>query len=215
MAYRRSEAWDDLSLRLDEAFRQQRCYASMSYAHTQMLRHRVLSGDVVEPFPRLFVRTEAWKTLSRADQERYVIRGYAQVHPGAVFCSISAAVMHGLPVSYSLLGQVYVYGSSPSHRGGARVVRLYRPDPTCEMVDGSRSPRSQRRRSSASARAISRTASLSPMAIFVRSMPIRSISCAMWSASRAVAGVSVWRETSPVTPMRAPRAAVNLSPAPS
>ncbi|WP_368285717.1 hypothetical protein [Enorma massiliensis] len=138
MAYRRSEAWDDLSLRLDEAFRQQRCYASMSYAHTQMLRHRVLSGDVVEPFPRLFVRTEAWKTLSRADQERYVIRGYAQVHPGAVFCSISAAVMHGLPVSYSLLGQVYVYGSSPSHRGAARVVRLYRPDPTCEMVDGVR-----------------------------------------------------------------------------
>lgn len=59
MAYRRSAAWDDLSLRLDEAFRQQRCYASTSYTHTQMLRHRALSGDVVEPFPRLFVRTEA------------------------------------------------------------------------------------------------------------------------------------------------------------
>lgn len=133
---RRSKTWDELSSRLEDAFQQRRCYVPRSYAEAQTLRRRIRDGSVVEPFQRLFAHAERWKQLSRLDQERYLIRGYAYVHPNVVFCSLSAAVMHGLPVSYSLLGSLYLQDSTSNRRRGHGIERCCRPDPALERVDG-------------------------------------------------------------------------------
>ena len=133
---RRSKPWEELSSSLHGAFRQRRCYASESYSETQLLRRRVIDGSVVEPLQGLFAPFSQWEGLSRLDQERFVIRGYAHARPDAVFCSLSAAVMHGLPVTYSLLGSLHLLASRPSERGGRGIERCYRPSPALEKVDG-------------------------------------------------------------------------------
>lgn len=136
MALRRTKAWGELLQRVNETFLTRRCYSPASYGEVQMLRRHIRDKSIVEPFPRLFAPGDAWEQLARLDQERYVIRGYAWAHPNAVFCSLSAAVMHGLPVSYSLLGTLHLYASSPSQRGGKRVEMRYRQHPSCVKIDG-------------------------------------------------------------------------------
>ena len=133
---RRSKPWEELSSSLHGAFRQRRCYASESYSETQLLRRRVIDGSVVEPLQGLFAPFSQWEGLSRLDQERFVIRGYAHACPDTVFCSLSAAVMHGLPVTYSLLGSLHLLASTPSERGGRGIEKCYRPSPALEKVDG-------------------------------------------------------------------------------
>lgn len=135
MALRRTKAWGELLQRVNETFLTRRCYSPASYGEVQMLRRHIRDKSIVEPFLRLFAPGDAWEQLARLDQERYVIRGYAWAHPNAVFCSLNAAVMHGLPVSYSLLGTLHLYASSPSQRGGKRVEMRYRQHPSCVKID--------------------------------------------------------------------------------
>lgn len=135
MALRRTKAWGELLARVNEAFSARRCYRPASHGEAQMLRRHIRDGSIVEPFPRLFAPGDVWKQLARPDQERYVIRGYAWAHPDAVFCSLSAAVMHGLPVSYSLLGTLHLYASSPTQRGGKHVEMQYRRHPSYVKID--------------------------------------------------------------------------------
>ena len=105
---RKSTAWSQARRRIEEAFADRRCYAPRNYSETRLLRRRVYSSEVIEPFPNLFCNADAWQMLRRDEQERYVIRAYARAHPGTVFRSISAAVIHRLPVSFSQLGCLHI-----------------------------------------------------------------------------------------------------------
>ena len=134
MALRRTKAWGELLACVTDALSARRCYSPASYGEAQVLRRHIRDKSIVEPFPRLLAPGDAWEQLARLDQERYVIRGYAWAHPNAMFCSLSAAVMHGLPVTYSLLGTLHLYASSPSQRGGKRVEMRYRQEATVDCL---------------------------------------------------------------------------------
>ena len=57
----------------------------------------------------MFALRETWRVLRPDARERFAIRSYARIDPDAVFCGVSAALMHGLPVSYTQLGQLQIY----------------------------------------------------------------------------------------------------------
>ena len=59
--------------------------------------------------PGMFALRETWRVLRPDARERFAIRSYARIDPDAVFCGVSAALMHGLPVSYTQLGQLQIY----------------------------------------------------------------------------------------------------------
>ena len=72
------------------------------------LRRRVQAGELVEPFPCMFERADAWEQLLPDQRMRRILSTLGASRPDIVFCSYSAAVMHRLPVSYRLLSRVHV-----------------------------------------------------------------------------------------------------------
>lgn len=131
--------WLDLKQRIAAAAQDRRCYVAENRAERDILvRHQRL-GDLISPFPQQYALPERWIRLYRDEQERHIIRAYAHVHPDAVFCSISAAVMRGLPVSYALLGRLHLYTDpcAPS-RSNQYVVRHKEANPQFGVIDGVR-----------------------------------------------------------------------------
>lgn len=80
-------------------------------------RRRVASGLLVEPFPGLFARSTYWNELKAAVRPYQIIRTLARKHPAWLFCSFSAACVHGLPVSLPLLNRVHLATGATSHSG--------------------------------------------------------------------------------------------------
>lgn len=78
----------------------------------QLLDRRAKAGTVVAPFPRVYARTNYWKSLSPSAKSLHVIRAAAALHPGWVFCGGSAAIAHGLQVSEPNPSAVHVLGGS-------------------------------------------------------------------------------------------------------
>ena len=71
------------------------------------------------PVPGLYVRRPHWASLSPVDRVLYLVRGLAVRHPNWVFCSLSAAVVHGLFVSYQDLvadGKIQLFVLGRAHR---------------------------------------------------------------------------------------------------
>lgn len=132
-------AWLDLRQKIVAAAYERRCYVAESRAERDILARHLRLGDLVSPFPRQYALAGRWNSLHRDEQERHIIRAYAHVHPDAVFCSISAAVMHGLPVAYALLGRLHLYTdpSAPS-RSNQYVVRHKEAHPRFGVIDGVR-----------------------------------------------------------------------------
>ena len=138
MARARQE-WHEVGLRLRAAFDERRCYVPRSDDEARLLRRHALEGEVAEPFPRLFAPAALWDGLRPNERELQIIRGYAQAHPDAVFCSTSAALLHGLPVSFSQLGTIHLYTSASSPTASAaRIVRHAEESPSITTVDGIR-----------------------------------------------------------------------------
>lgn len=138
MARARQE-WHEVGLRLRAAFDERRCYMPRSDDEARLLRRHALEGEVAEPFPRLFAPAALWDGLRPNERELQIIRGYAQAHPDAVFCSTSAALLHGLPVSFSQLGTIHLYTSASSPTASAaRIVRHAEESPSITTVDGIR-----------------------------------------------------------------------------
>lgn len=77
-------------------------------AEKATLRRRVQAGELVEPFPCMFERADAWEQLLPDQRMRRILSTLGASRPDIVFCSYSAAVMHRLPVSYRLLSRVHV-----------------------------------------------------------------------------------------------------------
>lgn len=84
-------------------------------AERKALELRARSGEVGVPWPGMFARAAYLESLGYAPRTkaRHVLRTYAKRHPGVVFCSFSAAVMHGLWVPKALVERIYTL-SEPS-----------------------------------------------------------------------------------------------------
>lgn len=89
------------------------------------LRRRCAMGVAIEPYPRLFARTEYWDALCLPAQALHAMRGLQQQHPVWAFCGPSAAVVHGLSVSDSLLGTIHVALPKGAHFAARPGLRLH------------------------------------------------------------------------------------------
>lgn len=91
---------------LDAAERAGACYVPEGAAERRALAHRGV--ELVEPIEGMYVRRRRWRRLSPPERLLFVMRGVAARHPSWTFCGTSAAVAHGLPVSWSQLARVQV-----------------------------------------------------------------------------------------------------------
>lgn len=105
-----------LSQRFDAAESAGLLLAPKTQSERESLRRRVAAGEVIQPFPGLFARHAFLENVSPRVRAFMVIKTLARVHPDWVFCSFSAAVMHGLQVSYAQVDKVHVCVA----RGGNR-----------------------------------------------------------------------------------------------
>lgn len=66
------------------------------------------SPTVVAPLPGLYARRAYWDSLKPDARALARMRALAQTHPDWVFSVQSAALVHGFPVSYGVLGQTHI-----------------------------------------------------------------------------------------------------------
>lgn len=103
------------------------------------LERRVANGLIISPMPGLYLRKELWGSLRDRPIERelMIIKGLAALHPSWTFCGISAALMHGLSISYPMLGTIHV-ANAPGSRGNstAGILRHRVRKTEAELIDG-------------------------------------------------------------------------------
>lgn len=79
---------------------------------------------IISPMPGLYVRWAYWRLLKQPARCLHLMRGLAALHPDWVFCGPSAAMVHGLSVSWSELRRVHVIcGPRDGRRLSGRIVR--------------------------------------------------------------------------------------------
>lgn len=127
----------DLRERLCEAHQNRTCLVAQSASEAHRLRSACRRKDVLCPAPQVYALPELWDELKPPQQERYRLRALAQLHPDWVFTSYSAAVMHGLEVSYRLLGDVHVMTSLEAHSRSSHAIRrhIMKTGPTVRIDD--------------------------------------------------------------------------------
>ena len=101
------------------------------------LSRMVRAGAVVSPACGIFAREGYWSGLKPLERHARLVRALAKLHPAWVFCDVSAAVIHGLPVSYPLLSRVHVAVSQKAHsRSTPHIARHTMCKCSVEEVDG-------------------------------------------------------------------------------
>ena len=98
----------ELSALLDAAERAGSCLVPDSERVRVALRRRMGSGGIVSPERGMYARVSWWGALRPDARALAVMRGLQALHPGWVFCGVSAALAHGADVSWDLLGKAHV-----------------------------------------------------------------------------------------------------------
>lgn len=113
-----------ISALLDGAERESRCAWAQTPEGTQAFSKRKADGSLVRPHRGLYVRSSVWSKLKPDGRARWIIRSLAKLHPDWTFGLYSAALMHGLPVSYRLLACTHIcIDPSCSTRSTADIIR--------------------------------------------------------------------------------------------
>jgi len=112
----------DLIDRLKHCFAQGLCAVPESPSDGHRLRAALRAGHVASPFPQLYVLPDQWATLDRTAQEHVKIRSLAALHPDWVFSDISAAIVHGLAVTHSLMSSIHIVTGRTAHSRSSRLV---------------------------------------------------------------------------------------------
>ena len=100
---------------LDAAERAGRCLVLSSRADERAARRR---GEEILPLaPRIYARVAHWRALGPKARLVHLVRALAEIHSDWIFTGTTAAVLHGLYVSYDDIEQdgkpqVYVQGRS-------------------------------------------------------------------------------------------------------
>lgn len=97
-----------LAALLDGAEAAQRLLYAHNAADRTALRRRCKRKLVVEPLPQLFARRSYWDSLKPPDRALNMMRGLHVQHPSWTFCGPSAALAHGLPVTWKYLNTTHV-----------------------------------------------------------------------------------------------------------
>jgi hypothetical protein len=120
----------------EDAERRGMCLTTLTAAEHNLLRRHVARGRVVQPLPGLFARAGYWSGLDPRARHLHELRALSEAHPEWTFCHVSAAVAHGLAVSYRQMGRVHVATSSASHSEGSRCVARHVVDGEGPVVVG-------------------------------------------------------------------------------
>ena len=125
-----------MALFLDEAAERSACAATVDRSLAEPLRRRIQRGEVVSPLPRLWASSAYWGSLDPAEQTLHILRGLHELHPDWVFAGTSAAVAHGLCVSWSALRPILVVGGRSGKKRVGGAVRALRVDGDAATVAG-------------------------------------------------------------------------------
>lgn len=116
----------EVDIFLREAERRWACLESHPGHLHRLLERRVQNGELVSPLPRLYARADLWHSLNPTMRTIFIAHGLQELHPDWVFCGTTAAVMHGLSVSWGAQGKIEVVGTSEGRRARASgIVRRY------------------------------------------------------------------------------------------
>ena len=108
------------------------------------LSRRVATGKVVSPARGMFVDAALWGQLKPAQRALWIARGLQLLHPDWVFCGPTAAVAHGVDVSWSLQDRIHLATTRAAHRGNSRLICRHavlseeRPSKDIEVIEGIR-----------------------------------------------------------------------------
>ena len=130
----------EIGILLDQAQRARRCLATHDRKLKAALDRRT-PNQLVCPRSHLYARKGYWNGLGRRQREEHILRAEATLRPELVLCHASAALLHGLPVSFRHLASVHVLSGErwPSTRSAGRVTRHRRTEasrPMVERLDG-------------------------------------------------------------------------------
>ena len=118
-----TEVRQRINRQLDEAELAGSCLVPSAEKDRKALLDRGL--ELIQPIFGLFTRRAVWRSLTPPQRTLSLMRGIAQSHPSWNFCGTSAAVAHGLPVTWSLLTHVEVATHSSGRSvPGIRMRRL-------------------------------------------------------------------------------------------
>ena len=104
------------------------CFRPCSRADRAAIRRR-LGASFVSPIRGAYARLAYWKALDPRARHLHLMRTLQSGHPAWVFGAFSAAVAHGLSVSYALLDSVWVVSWQTSRNMPG--VRYMHGDPAC------------------------------------------------------------------------------------
>lgn len=85
-----------------------RCVTCSSNQERSRCNHLVESGVLVRPFPGIYAPSDIWANETAYTHEYQVIRALGRAHPDWVFWGPSAAVVHGLAISYRYLDSIHL-----------------------------------------------------------------------------------------------------------
>ncbi len=115
----------DLQQRLTEAQEAGMCLCSTSESDDRRLRAACTRGDLLSPFRHVYVDSAVWNDLKPNVRELFRLRAIATLHPNWVFADVSAALIHGFAVSYSLLGRVHILTAPRSHSRSNKEIKRH------------------------------------------------------------------------------------------
>lgn len=109
------------------------CFEQGARQLKPLFDRRVDAGELVSPLPRIYARKEIWDALTPSARHLHELRALHELHPDWTFCGVSAAVAHGLNVSYPLIGKPFASTSSGRrslHSGSVRGTQVRGDTPT-------------------------------------------------------------------------------------
>ena len=110
-----------LAARLSQMEAQGLWLTPSSHAEEALLRRRHKKGDLVSPFRGMYARKASFEAASVRERHLRTIRTLATLHPSWVFCSYSAAALHGLQVPNCALDSVHCCANGRSTAGSSLV----------------------------------------------------------------------------------------------
>lgn len=112
----RQDTERELNNNLDDAERLGICMFIACDRERKVLRRRLESGELVSPRKGMYLRATFWNALTPPERTARIIRTLGIAHPSWAFSHASAALIHGIDVSYELLSPIHFV--SPESEGG-------------------------------------------------------------------------------------------------
>ena len=125
----------DVQCLIHEASCRDSCAVSFNRNYERVMRRRVDAGTLVSPLPRLYADAQRWSELNPAERRIWIMHGMRDFHDDWVYSGTSAAVAHGLSVSYRHIGPLEIadaHGGRRRYHG--RVLTRYVKDDEPEIA---------------------------------------------------------------------------------